>query len=147
MCPSWVCVLPQYTTTCSLLHLALCINRLSRSINKSSFRWWIGSFTVYLAKMPQAPQCYWLCLSEECNLSESSSQFPFILITIWVDKLRAHCLKITQKVSFYNIASEASYVYLRSKKKKLRVKWTNAILAIIQIRHFWWFATTVQKLL
>ena len=48
----------QYTTTCScvLLHLALCINRLSRSINKSSFRWWIGSFTVYLAKMPQAPK-------------------------------------------------------------------------------------------
>ena len=87
----------QYTTTCScvLLHLALCINRLSRSINKSSFRWWIGSFTVYLAKMPQAPQCYWLCLSEECNLSESS-QFHFSL-QFELTNISWICLKIAQK--------------------------------------------------
>ena len=26
-----------------------------------------------------------------------------------------HCLKITQNVSFYNIASEASYVYILDK--------------------------------
>ena len=36
---------------------------------------------------------------------------------IWVEGWRTQCFKIVEKVSFYKIASEASYVYILSRQK------------------------------
>ena len=48
------------------------------------------------------------------------------------------CLKITEKVSFYKIASEASYVYIVNGQKLMEN-------AKIQMRHYEWFLNNMQR--
>ena len=70
--------------------------------------------------------CY--CDTELCNASHSIGKasylgflLPTLLLTMYFNWniLYAQCLKITEKVSF-NIASEASYVYILSGQKLIK---------------------------
>ena len=59
----------------------------------------------------------------------------------WMNYL-TQCLKITEKVSF-NIASEASYVYILVGQKFIKTPKNGQFWRLFEMRHFWWFSTTV----
>ena len=73
---------------------------------------------------------------EPLNPSQMKEGFLKVLI------LYTQCLKITPTVSLYNIANKGNYLSFRA---KINIKnYMCAILSVkIQMRHFWWFSTTV----
>ena len=102
----------KFVTTLMCLMSYMTVDMWEEGSKRSSQRSWKTSYLASGAKgkLEREREHYWTLMRQQQIQQLSSENFP---------NESSQCLKITEKVSF-NIASEASYVYILSGQKLIK---------------------------